>query len=176
MGLPKLNANVTQQDLVFFHDGHVIFVEMKIQSKSDVGQFVKYAMVAQHLIESQLARRFHLVMLVPEAKHEKVWKGAYGSGEDLRNAALRGIDGDNSVWGKGKNKAVRKYIPRLGKQELEGLREIVRSIPLTLKDYGSLRQSLQAYIEAEKRNETIERLVNGMLRELCNRPGVKAYA
>lgn len=171
--LDGLNPNVVQPDMVFFDGLQLVFVEMKVRSTSSVDQFVKYAIAAQH--GANLANQFHLVMLVPEAKHEKVWKGKFRSKEDLRATALRGIDGDDSVWSRPKN-AARTHMENLENRGLEGLREIVQSITLTLKDYSSLQQTLQAYLEAEDRNGTTQRLVEGMLRELCNRQDVNTSA
>ena len=161
-----LDPHVAQPDMVFFADRRVIFVEMKVESKSSVDQFVKYAITAHHLAEQ--VSQFDLVVLVPKAEHGKVWHGKIGSEKDLKTAALSAIAGDHSVWKKKKN-AARTYIERLESQGLEDLRETVNSIAFKLKDYDSLRQSFEAYLEAEHRNGTTQRLVTGMLRELRNR-------
>jgi len=162
-----LDPNVVQPDMIFTDWKDLIFVEMKVDSRSSVDQFVKYAIAAQYILEGpEDLSSVDLVFLTKTKSHNKVWHRAKADGLDsfdaLRRHAVRGLDGDMEVW---REAGVPRYM-RENPGAVPGLRNRVQSIGLALADYEGLSNVLREYA-AE--NQTVARLVDGVLAELARR-------
>lgn len=164
-----IDPNIVQPDVILSNGETVVFLEMKVDSKSGIDQFVKYA-IASHLIrrDEPALSRSELVILGRELDHAKVWKRSKSLGlksaAHVRAAAKRGLGGDDSVWSE---RGVQRFLAR-NPTAASDLGGIVESMGLVLADYHTLADVLRGFAARE---ETAERLVHGVLGEL-NRRGL----
>jgi len=160
-----LNHSIVQPDLVFKSGRRVTFVEMKVDSKSSIDQFVKYAIAAQ-LIQAEGANieSFHLVMLSRSTLHEKLWQGhRFHATQELRDLAVQGLRHDSGVW---RQSAVPTYLAG-HPDRIDDLERIISSMGVTLRDYSTLRASLEVARSFD--DSTLGRLIDGVLCEFDKR-------
>lgn len=162
-----LDEGVVQPDIIVSNGHNLIFIEMKVDSKSSVDQFVKYAIAAQCIMQQEPGlKTVDLVILGRKPNHRTTWKNAsklgIGDEDSLRAVALRGLNGDDTVWSERGVQRYRKHHLN----ELAGLHEYVRSMRLRLVDYQPINDALRDFAEQE---DTLRRLIAGVLYEFRRR-------
>ena len=165
--LQKSNVHLIQPDLVFTDSERVCFIEMKVDSRSGVDQFAKYAIAAKQLLDGPGGvEEVILVMLVRHAEHSRIWKRAKLDGltslAGLRDHTLHGFAGGTDVW---KEKAVPRFISGFP-GDLPRVREVVETMEVRLADYGSLAEVFRSYPAPDP---TAEKLIKGVLVEIERR-------
>ena len=164
--LPELDANLVQPDMVFVSGKSLCFIEMKVDSRSSIDQFAKYAIAAKQLLDgSDETEEVTLVLLVRHAEHSRVWKRAAPDGltstASVRTHALRGLAGDADVW---KEASVPGFMARFP-EALPRVREVVETMDVSLADYRSLAV-FRSYGSADP---TATKLIKGVLAEFEGR-------
>lgn len=159
--------SVVQPDIILSDGNHLLFVEMKVDSKSSVDQFVKYAIAAECLsVAGEKFDTVDLVLLTKEADHMKVWMSASKLGLNdsraVKSVALDWIAKNGEPF---KQKGVKKYMKQNPGSE-SSLERQVKNLNLRLTDYHSLATTLRQYADDEP---GVARLVDGTLAELRRR-------
>ncbi|MCH8533252.1 MAG: hypothetical protein LAT65_20630 [Saccharospirillum sp.] len=162
-----IDDNVVQPDIMFSNGKSLVFVEMKVDSKSSIDQFVKYAIAALQICADEPSlERVDLVILSRHSEHSKVWSRAkkfeLDSTSALKATAIQGLKGDAFVW---TQPGVRKFTSK-NPELVPKLIEKVESMGLTLIDYPSFSGVLRQFASEEP---TVSRLVGGVLDELSRR-------
>lgn len=162
-----IDGNIVQPDIILSNAAEVVFVEMKVDSQSSIDQFVKYAIAAHCIKQSDPSiKSYDLVVLAKRAEHEHVWKNAHKFGltneTSVRNTALRALLTDPSIWGQ---RGVQSYL-KANPTALDDLCQLVRTMGLSLSDYSAFDSTLREYAAEEK---TVERLITGILKEFTQR-------
>jgi len=164
--IPKegtIGGNITQPDIIFRNESSLVFVEMKVDSKSSIDQFTKYAIAALLLTrEEPKLSSVDLVMLGRQDVHQKIWNDAdqlsLCDEQSVRSVALRGLNENPSIW---KEKGVQRHLKE-HPEDLGPLSDQVGSMGLHLASYTTLAAVLKEYAAAEK---TVDRLIAGILNE-----------
>ena len=162
-----IEGNVVQPDIIVSNATALVFVEMKVDSQSSIDQFTKYAIAAHCILQDEpQIKSVDLVLLGRHTDHGRVWKNAKRLGvsneRSVREAALRGLEHDPSVWGQ---RGVQSYL-KSNPDALPHLCKHVKAMGLRLTDYAVLEAALRAYAAEEK---TVERLIDGVLQEFARR-------
>ena len=84
--------NPTQPDLFFVWDSHVISLEMKVSSKSDCQQILKYAFLHSAEQKKSLIKKKHHLLLLGKWEFSNFWKDTYNSPEEVKANCLKDID------------------------------------------------------------------------------------
>jgi len=163
----SLNYNIVQPDIIISNGNELVFVEMKVDSKSSIDQFAKYAIAAIYLIDNDpTISSVDLVILSRHTKHECLWKNSKKLGltneKALREMAITGIERDRSVWGE---RGVKRFLAN-NPDAAEKLAERLRTMGLHITDYATLAHILQDYATEET---AVNRLIQGVLEELLRR-------
>jgi len=162
-----VDVHIVQPDIIFSDGRALVFIEMKVDSRSSIDQFVKYA-IAAHCIcrDSPNIESVDLVMLSRDGTHLQLWKKAKTLGltdtAAVRKVALRGLKEDMDVWGEAGVPSFLEKNPGVA----AALSQQVSSMGLHLADYRSLQTTLQEYATEEK---TVSRLIEGVLWEFARR-------
>jgi hypothetical protein len=158
-----LDGHVVQPDITFRNEDSLVFVEMKVDSKSSVDQFTKYAIAALILTREQPELlSVDLVILSRHLEHQRIWQCASQLSlcdeNAVRSAALRGLNDDPSIW---KEKGVQSFLES-HPEDLVPLSEQIGSMGLQLADYNAFARVLKEYAATER---TVDRLISGVLNE-----------
>ncbi len=162
-----LSGNLVQPDIIVTNGSDLIFVEMKVESQSSIDQFVKYAIAAHCLTKSERSlKSASLVLLAKHTNFQSLWKNAkkldITDAKSLRSVAIRGLDGDSSVWSQ---KSVQRYLSTTPDAR-SSVRRHVKDLELSIANYGDLTSVL----EAHPTNESIvSRIIEGVLSEIKQR-------
>lgn len=162
-----LDDNVVQPDIIVSNNKSLIFVEMKVDSKSSIDQFVKYAIAAHCILKDEPAiESVNLIILSRHRDHSQIWRGAKRKGlksvDEIRELALKGLNGDQSIWDE---RGVQRYLSK-NPAAVADLSNIIQTMGLHLADYKMLESALSTYIKKEK---SIAPLVEGVLEEFGRR-------
>jgi len=161
-----LDDNIVQPDIIVSNGESLIFVEMKVDSKSSIDQFAKYAIAAHCILKDEPEiKRAELIILSRNRDHSKVWRSAKRKGlnscGEIRELALKGLN-DQSIW---EERGVLRYL-RNNPTSTPELSNLIQTMGLYLADYKMLDSALSAYIKTEK---SIAPLVGGVLEEFRRR-------
>ena len=162
-----LDDNIVQPDIIVSNGKTLIFVEMKVDSKSSIDQFAKYAIAAHCILKDEpTINTVELIILSRYRDHSKVWRGAKRKGlnstGEVRDFALKGISSDQSIWDE---RGVLRYLNSNPGVETD-LSDLIQSMGLYLADYKMLESALTNYAKLEK---NITPLVDGVLEEFSKR-------
>lgn len=164
-GSEDLKGTFTQPDFVFASDSDLLFLEMKIDSKSSVDQFGKYALSAEKLCTLYPnLQRVRLAMLVKDGTFHRVWGSkAIVDEQTLRATAVRGVRGDGEVW---KQQGMVTYLKTASEDDRERLVVRIESMLLSISTYAVLGGALGAHVPSDP---TAAKLVAGVQVELQQR-------
>lgn len=162
-----IDLNVVQPDIIVSNSNSLVFVEMKVDSKSSIDQFAKYAIAAHSILKDERQiENVDLVVLSRHKDHAQVWRSAnkkgLSSASKVRKLAIRGISGDSDVWDE---KGVLRYMNN-NPGCVASLSKQINSMGLVLADYEMLATALNKYASHE---ETLSRLIEGVLKEFDRR-------
>lgn len=162
-----LDDNVVQPDIILSNTESLVFIEMKVDSKSSVDQVVKYAIAASQIATDEpTLDRVDLVILSRHTEHAKIWGRAKKLGLEsvsaLRSAASKGLKGDASIWSQ---PGVPRFITK-NPEAVPRLQDMIANMGVFLCDYTTLADALTLYASEEP---TAQRLVGGVLDELSRR-------
>lgn len=162
-----IDLNVVQPDIIVSNESSLVFVEMKVDSKSSIDQFAKYAIAAHSILEDERQiENVDLVVLSRHREHSKVWRSANRKGlsnsAEVRKVAVQGITSDAGIWDE------KGVVAHLNKNPgcVASLTEQINSMGLVLADYDMLASALSEYASRE---ETLSRLIEGVLKEFDRR-------
>lgn len=156
--------NVTQQDLFFVGQRHLLAVELKIGAKSELMQIAKYALLfAMEEEQSGKRERLSLVYLTPDKPFEKVWREGFEDLQKLQHAAA------SYVPDLSRKPGLRKWFGKYA----DGTRDVLGRMSLSHTTYpqfgervGQFRSELQPDRPGD---ETLINLIDGLLVELAQR-------
>lgn len=162
-----IDYNVVQPDIIVSNSTALVFVEMKVDSKSSIDQFAKYAIAAHCIMEDEpKLTSVDLVLLTRNTDFERVWRDSkrlgLSSERALREVAVRGLEHDPTVWSE-------RGVQRFTKSHPEAIPKLsarIRLMGLHLADYAVLETALREYAADER---TVDRLIQGVLQELARR-------
>jgi len=162
-----IDDNIVQPDIIVSNHDSLIFVEMKVDSQSSIDQFAKYAIAAHCILRDEpQIKSVDLIVLSRRRDHMHVWKRArklrLSSVEAIREVALRGLEGDPTIW---KERSVPRYL-KSNPDAAPLLAEQINTMGLHLADYSMLEHAMKDYAAQEK---TVERLIEGVLQEFKRR-------
>ncbi len=162
-----IDEHVVQPDIIVCNATELVFIEMKVDSQSSIDQFTKYAIAAHCVMKDEpRLESADLIVLSRQTDHKKVWKNAnnlgLGSEASLREVAIRGLQGDQSIWNQS---GVKKFL-NSDPDSVSDILGQVNSMGLHLADYRILEKMLREYATKEK---TVERLIEGVLMEFKRR-------
>lgn len=84
--------NHTQPDLFFVWDTHVVSLEMKVSSKSNCQQILKYVFLHSAEQKKSWRKKEHHLLLLGEWEFSNFWKEIYSSPEEVKINCLKDID------------------------------------------------------------------------------------
>ncbi|MBN4050368.1 hypothetical protein JYT28_01280, partial [Desulfobulbus sp. AH-315-M07] len=99
-GSKTVDPHIVQPDIILANERELVFIEMKVDSRSSIDQFAKYA-IAAHCIrrDNPDIASVDLVMLSRHGTHLRLWSGAKKLGltdaSAVRELAARGLNGDS---------------------------------------------------------------------------------
>ncbi|MBN8490987.1 MAG: hypothetical protein J0M00_06120 [Burkholderiales bacterium] len=162
-----LDPNVVQPDIVVRNKSELIFLEMKVDSKSTVDQFTKYAIAAHCVVSVEPNfKTADLILLTKSARPNALWQNARSLGitdlQSVRDAAQRGLKGASGVW---LQRGVQRYL-KSQPESLDSICQQVESMGFVLAGYEGVAQTLRAYASTEN---TLTKLIDGVLQELYRR-------
>ena len=162
-----VNPNIVQPDIILTNGPELVFIEMKVDSRSSLDQYAKYAIAALELRKAiPEITTVDLVMLSRHADHSKLWRNARKLGLDsidkVKRTASAGLRGETDIWKEG---GVPKYLS-MQPDSRERLAEQAETMGLHLADYNALAGVLDAYARDKS---TLGPFVGGVLHELRRR-------
>lgn len=162
-----IDYNVVQPDIIVSNSTELVFIEMKVDSRSSIDQFAKYAIAAHCIVQDEpKITSVDLVLLARHTDPQRVWKHATKLGltseQAVREVALRALQHDATIWGE---RGVQRYT-RAYPQAIPSLEKLLLSMGLHLADYASLETALRNYAADEA---TVSRLIHGVLQEFARR-------
>ena len=162
-----IDHNIVQPDIILSNTSSLIFVEMKVDSRSSIDQFAKYGIAAHWIMQDEpQMTSVDLIMLGRHTDHCRIWKNAKRLGltneQSVRKAAIRGLEQDPTIW---RERGVQRYI-KAHPEEIPKLAKRLQTMGLHLADYAVLEGVLSDYANKES---TVQRLVQGVLQEFTRR-------
>lgn len=162
-----IDYNIVQPDIILRNNNSLIFIEMKVDSKSSLDQFAKYAIASNWLISNDSSvDNIDLIVLSRYTSHDKVWQRSSNLGisstEAVKRITVEGLKGNRSVW---RQRAVPKFLETYS-NSIKDVIAIVDKMNVTLTDYQLLYDSLQKFAASET---IVEDLISGVLDELEKR-------
>jgi len=163
-----IDGNIVQPDIIVSNSTELVFVEMKVDSKSSIDQFTKYAIAADCIKQDEpQITSVDLVLLSRHKTHEQIWKKAkrYGlsSGSEVREVAIRALKhNDQSIWDE---RGVQRYL-KLYPNAIPQLIKQLKNMELHIADYSILESVLLDYAAKET---AVNRLIQGVIQEFGRR-------
>ena len=162
-----IDYNIVQPDIIIANGPEVVFVEMKVDSKSSVDQFAKYAIAAHYLMSADSTiTSVDLVILSRHMEHKRLWKNSKKLGltseKTLREIAIKGIREDPSIWTEA---GVKRFISK-NPESLIKLIDRLKTMGLYLANYTLLEHILR---EFATRETGVRRLIEGVRAEFLRR-------
>lgn len=162
-----IDANVVQPDIVLFGPKDLVFLELKVDSKSSVDQLGKYAIAANCIcLEAPNIENVDLILVTRDAFRTSPWKRIRFRGEPSLNVAkdeaIRGFNGDADVWNE---RGIQRYLNKNPDQK-DNVVGHLSSMDLHLGEYRQIAEVLQEFMAEEP---TLERLIQGVLAEFKKR-------
>jgi hypothetical protein len=162
-----IDGDIVQPDIIVRNESSLVFLELKVDSHSSIDQFTKYGIAAQCLMRAEPhLKTADLIILARHAEHGHVWSHATKLGLDseraVRETALRGLEGDATVWSQ---RGVQRFM-KTHPEQIGHLATRVKTIGLHLADYNALDKVLREYAAEER---AVVRLINGLRGELKRR-------
>ncbi len=162
-----VDPNIVQPDIILLNEFELIFIEMKVDSRSSLDQYAKYAIAALS-IRSELPNieTTDLVILGRHASHPQVWRGARKLGldstEKVKYVVAAGLREQSDIW---KERGVQKYLSAFPEKR-EALANQAETMGLHLADYTKVADVLKGYSSP---NDSLGPFVDGVLYEFRKR-------
>jgi hypothetical protein len=146
---------VTQPDLFFMGKKTLLFIEMKVESKTSLEQFMKYLLLSIITDEHEGKRRRPLYLLyIGKYDFDHLFQEKFASVEEAKAALIK-----MSLPEKTKNggRDMRPYH--------ENIRKSAKNVRLSYRTYTDLYALLRTKLQ-EQHNETVTKLMEGMCNEM----------
>jgi hypothetical protein len=162
-----IDYNVVQPDIIVSNSAELVFIEIKVDSRSSIDQFAKYAIAAHCIRQDEPAiNSVDLILLGRSTAHGRVWKRARKLGlfsdQAVREVALRALQHEPTIWGE---RGVQRYIGS-HPEVIPALADQLMSMGLHLRDYCPVESALRNYASEDT---TLNHLIDGVLHEFTRR-------